>query len=160
MTSTAQIAAVTPDTVPLLQSALERLSADLGDPHRMAADTLSAALFGPHPACHAVLATEARTTVLGAALFSPVASTSTGAAGVYVSDLWVSEPARGRAIGQDLLAHVAGRARLLWQARFFRLVSYAQNRRALVFYNRLGFVEKSGDLILQLSGDAFDQLSG
>ena len=97
--------------------------------------------------------------VLGAALYAPVTSTAAGGTGVYVSDLWVAEAARGRALGPALLRHVAARAQQLWDARFLRLVSYRTNDRARRFYTRLGFVEKHDELVLQLSGDAFDQIN-
>lgn len=155
-----QLSDVTPATLPLLQAALERLSAELGDAHRMGPETLRAALFGPHPACYAVLALGRDDAVMGAALYSPAVSTITGGAGTYVSDLWVAAPARGQACGRRLLAHVARRSQRLWQARFIRLVSYAANHRARAFYCGLGFAEKPEELVLQLSGDALEQLSG
>jgi len=151
---------VTPDTLPLLETALARLSADLGDRHHVDTATLHAALFGPVPACYAVLALDADAALRGAALYSPVMSTTMGSAGAYVSDLWVTEAARGQALGQHLLAHVAHRAHALWQARFVRLVSYAANTRARAFYARLGFAENHDEVVLQLSGDALDQLKG
>lgn len=149
---------VTPGRLPLLQTALERLSAELGDRHRMEPEVLRAALFGEHPSGHAVLALGAGNTLCGAALFSPVVSTSTGAAGAYLSDLWVSETARGQSLGQRLLAEVGKRAQALWQARFIRLVSYASNPRAGTFYDRLGFRVKAGEHVLQLPQDDFGNL--
>lgn len=149
---------VTPETLPLLRAALEHLAADLDDPYRADTDRLSAALFGPHPACHAVLALGHRDALLGAALFSPVMSTTTGTTGAYVSDLWVAQAARGQALGPRVLSHVARRAHDLWQAGFIRLVSYESNRRARDFYARLGFSEARDEIVLRITGDAFDQL--
>lgn len=151
---------VTPAAVPVLQSALERLSLDLGDTHRIDIGTLEKALFGDCPSCHGVLATGPGDALLGAALFSPVMSTTAGGAGAYVSDLWVSEPARGRSLGRKLLAHVARRSSDLWQARFIRLVSYAPNTQARVFYERLGFKGCDDELVFQISGEALAGLDG
>lgn len=151
---------VSPGTQPLLEAALEQLSADLGDEHRIAPEVLSAALFGPYPSCHAVLALDSDERLFGAAMFSPVVSTTTGGAGAYVSDLWVAEEARGQSLGKQLLAQVGRRATDLWQARFLRLASYASNPRAEEFYNRLGFRAKTDEYVLQLAPDAFDQLDG
>ncbi|MDA7427932.1 N-acetyltransferase [Primorskyibacter aestuariivivens] len=156
---TLQVYDATPDTVPKLEVALRQLARDLDDPYRMDSDTLAAALFGPHAACFGALAMGEADAVLGATLYAPVTSTAAGRTGVYVSDLWVAEAARGQALGPALLAHVAARARQLWDARFLRLVSYRTNDRARSFYTRLGFVEKSDELVLQLSGEAFDQFN-
>ncbi len=150
----------TPDHLGLLQSGLAALSQDLNDPHRISDDALGAALFGPHAACHGVLALDAGDTLIGVALFSPVVSTATGATGAYVSDLWVSDHTRGNGLGQALLRHIAHRAYALWHARFLRLVSYASSARARNFYARLGFLEKNNELVLQLSDDAFEQFKG
>ena len=150
----------TPTELPLLQAALEQLSAELGDPHRIDDMTLKSAISEPYPACHGVLALGDEDALMGAALFSPTVSTTTGSSGAYVSDLWVAEFARGQALGQKLLGHVAGRAQELWQARFIRLVSYARNKQARAFYRKLGFAEKPNELVLQLSGDVLDQLDG
>ncbi|QGX99080.1 N-acetyltransferase [Roseovarius faecimaris] len=150
----------TPAHVPLLQAGLAALSAELGDPHRIEEGVLHSALFAPKPACHGVLALDADDALEAVALFSPVVSTSTGGAGAYVSDLWVAEHMRGSGLGYALLCHVAQRAQTFWQARFIRLVSYAHNMGARGFYARLGFVEKGDDLVLQLSGEAFEHLEG
>lgn len=149
---------VTPATLPRLQTALESLAADLGDPYRADAASLSTALFGPHPSARAVLALDKGDDLLGAAMFSPVVSTSAGGAGAYISDLWVAPQARGQAIGRVLLGHVARRARDLWQARFLRLASYLSNPRAGAFYARLGFAEKTGEAVLQCGHTDFESL--
>lgn len=149
---------VTPDSLPLLCAALEQLSADLGDTHRADSRAMSAALFSPFPACRGVLATGADGALFGAALFSPVMSTTRGAPGAYVSDLWVAPAARGQALGRGLLAHVAARAEQLWQACYIRLISYDDNPRALRFYTRLGFETPAGETALLLGPAGFAKL--
>lgn len=146
-----RIESVTPESLPLLQSCLRKLAVDLGDAHTASEATLHAALFGPSPACHALLALQ-DTRVLGAALFSPVFSTVKGGAGAYVSDLWVAPEARGQALGTALLAAVARAARDEWNAGFIKLISYSDNDNALRFYARLGFAPLRGETGLTLSG--------
>jgi ribosomal protein S18 acetylase RimI-like enzyme len=70
-------------------------------------------------------------------------------AGVYVSDLWVSEATRGKGLGRRLLRAVAddaGRS----GARFLKLVVYDDNPDARAFYDRLGFSASQGETILTL----------
>jgi len=86
----------TPESLPLLHRGLRALSEDLGDPFRLTPEGLDAALFGPSPACHGLLALGPGDALMGVALYSPVMSSVMGRAGVYVSDLWVAEAARGR----------------------------------------------------------------
>ncbi|MCW1956596.1 MAG: GNAT family N-acetyltransferase [Roseobacter sp.] len=149
---------VTPDTLPLLLHSLKSLAADLGDVFTASPEALRAALFGAAPACHALLALQGER-CLGAALFAPVFSTVKGGAGAYVSDLWVAPEARGKALGTALLAAVAEQACTDWNARFLKLVSYADNDSALRFYARLGFAPLRGETGLTLSGAPFAALA-
>ncbi|MGY6409414.1 MAG: GNAT family N-acetyltransferase [Alkalilacustris sp.] len=126
-----------------LERALAALSADLGDGHAATHDSLAGALFGPHPAAHGLLALEGEETC-GAALFSPVYSTVAGAAGVYVSDLWVAPAARGRGLGRRLLAGVGAEADALWGAGWLKLAVYDHSTAAQAFYRRLGFAPALG----------------
>ena len=148
---------VTHQTLPLLQSALEALSRELGDTHRTDAETMGDALFGPSPACFAILA-QSGAKPAGAALYSPVMSTTMGGTGAYVSDLWVAPGERGQALGPRLLANVARHAAPTLQARFLWLISYNDNFRSLAFYDRLGFRARNGETRLGLTGQAFDNL--
>lgn len=148
---------VTPQTLPLLQSALEALSKELGDIHRTDAETMGNALFGPSPACFALLA-QSGANPAGAALYSPVMSTTMGGPGAFVSDLWVAPGARGQALGPRLLTHAARHAAVTWQARFLWLISYNDNFRSLAFYDRLGFRARNGETRLSLTGQSFDNL--
>lgn len=124
----------------LLDGALRRLSDDLGDAHGAGLDGLRAALTGESPAAHGLLALEEG--LIGAALFSPIFSTVFGAAGVYVSDLWIAEAERGRGLGRTLLAEVARCAGALWRAEWMMLAVYAHTPASRRFYERLGFEAK------------------
>ena len=141
-----------------LSAALAALSADLGDTHRTTEAALAVACLGPSPACHGLLA-EARGDVAGAALMSPVFSTTQGAAGGYVSDLWVAPGWRGAGLGRRLLAGAAALAASRWQARFLRLTVYSGNAGARAFYGRLGFELAERERTCLLSGAEFDRLA-
>lgn len=142
---------VTPDTFTEFEAALRNLSADLDDPYRMDSAALQSLLFADRPAGYGILARNASGEVIGAALFSPLVSTAYGAAGAYVSDLWVAEPARGRAVGRALLDHVAARAGDMWNARFIRLMVYETNDKARRFYERLGFAGHEGEIVMTIA---------
>lgn len=147
----------TPATLPLLLEGLRALSVDLDDPFHLTGDVLHKALFGPAPSCHGLLALGPDRALAGLALYSPVLSSVMGCAGVYVSDLWVAEAARGRRLGPRLLTQVGGRSGAMWGAGFMKLVSYTANSRARAFYARMGFAEKPDELPLLIRLDALEQ---
>ncbi len=145
--------------LPLLDRALRALSGDLGDTHRAGVDALRTAGFGPLPAFYAMLALR-EGKAIGAAVFSPVFSTVRGKTGLYVSDLWVSDAARGLGLGRRLLAAAADRAHDLWNAGYLRLDVYDDSAGAQGFYERLGLEPMTGQQTLALSGHGFEQLKG
>ncbi|EQD67372.1 GCN5-related N-acetyltransferase, partial [mine drainage metagenome] len=67
---------------------------------------LRAALFGERPFAEALLA-RLDGAPAGFALFFHNFSTFTGRPGLYLEDLYVTPPARGRGIGRQLLRHLA-----------------------------------------------------
>lgn len=155
----AAIRAVTEADLNLLEQGLRALAASLGDDYRAATGDLRRAGFGPAPVFHAVIA-EDGAGLQGLAVFSPVFSTIRGAAGLYVSDLWVTGAARGQGLGQRLLAAAARQADTLWQARFLRLVVYEDNPDAQRFYHRLGMRPSGEDIVMTLDEDGLDALKG
>lgn len=142
--------------VELLDAALRALSGDLGDTHRATAADLREAGFGPRPAFRALLALQGGGAV-GVAVFSPLYSTTRGVPGAYVSDLWVAASARGAGLGQRLLAAVRDEA-LQWGAGFIRLAVYADNPRAVAFYERIGFRTRTGEIGMLLEGEALERI--
>lgn len=148
-----------PKDIADLARALEALSGDMDDTHRATVTVLAHACFGEGAACHGLLARRDGA-VIGAALVSPVFSTTYGAAGAYVSDLWVADAARGQGMGRALLRAVAGFAWEKWRARFLKLTVYAENTGARAFYDRLGFDMAERDLTCLLAAGAFDDLLG
>lgn len=143
--------------VELLDAALRALSGDLGDTHRATAADLREAGFGPRPAFRALLALQGGGAV-GVAVFSPLYSTTRGVPGAYVSDLWVAASARGAGLGQRLLAAVRDEAALQWGAGFIRLAVYADNPRAVAFYERIGFRTRTGEIGMLLEGEALERI--
>ena len=147
----------TDDDLALLDHALRALSADLGDVHQAGQDLLGTALLSDCPSAHAVLALKGGK-LCGAALFSPTFSTVRGAAGVYVSDLWVDASARGLGLGRRLLAAAAAHARDLWSADWLTLAVYDHSTASRRFYDRLGFAPQTGATVMKLGPDGLQRL--
>lgn len=147
-----------PRDAPLLNAALRRLSADLGDPHGADDAAIARALQGANPAARGMLALEGAGTV-GAALYSPTFSTVRGA-GVYVSDLWVAPEARGGGLGRRLLGAVLRDAGETWGAVRLTLNVYHHSAAARAFYERLGFVPVESYTTMTLEQDAATRLKG
>ncbi len=143
--------------VDLLDTALRHLSDDLGDDHVAGQQALRAALGGALPSAHAILALEGDV-LRGAVLFSPVFSTVRGAPGLYVSDLWVSDDARGKGLGRGLLAAAADRAGHLWHADWMSLAVYHSSIASRQFYERLGFTPDIAATVMKLGPDGLGRL--
>ncbi len=131
------------DDLARLEAALRALSADIAENYATDSVKLAQAVLGVQPAAHGLLALREDQT-LGAALYSPVFSTVRGAAGVYVSDLWVSAGMRGQGLGARLLAEVARAGAMRWQASWLKLAVYDHSEAAQQFYQRLGFEPARG----------------
>ncbi len=136
-----------------LNAALRSLSDDLGDCHGASDADITRSGFGPDPAFRALLALR-EGTVVGVAVFSPIYSTTRACAGAYVSDLWVAQSVRGLQLGPRLLAAVRDEAAARWGAGFIRLAVYADNPRAVAFYERMGFAARTGEVGMILEGAA------
>jgi GNAT superfamily N-acetyltransferase len=134
-----------------LNEALGRLSAEIGDRHLAKAEDILRHGFGPSPAFRALLAERANA-VVGTAVFSPVFSTTRAAAGLYVSDLWVAQEARGLGLGRRLLASAHALAAQEWGAAYLKLAVYDDNPTARAFYTRLGFIAEQREAYLTLQG--------
>jgi ribosomal protein S18 acetylase RimI-like enzyme len=142
-----------------LDIALAKLSADLGDAHAAQRDSLRKALSGPHPVAQGLLALRDGATE-GAALFSPVYSTVRGAAGVFVSDLWVAPAARGQGLGRQLLVEAARIGAELWAADWLKLAVYDASTETQAFYRRLGFHPAQGMREMRLDAVGLAALTG
>lgn len=138
---------VTPETLGVFHAGLRHLSDHLDDTHRAAPEALEAALFGPAPFALGLLAEDGT----GALLATPMFSTIHGGPGIYVSDLWVAEAARGSGLGRRLLAEALQRSP--WgTVRFLKLTVYHDNSGARAVYDRLGFQPEADDTMMLLQG--------
>jgi GNAT superfamily N-acetyltransferase len=106
-----------------------------------------------------VLVAEDSGLLLGCCTWMPVYSTWRGCKGVYVSDLFVMDHARGRKIGERLLKQLSREA-LKIGAQYIRLEVDVLNTRGAVFYKRLGFEPKPDQENWFLEAGALMALSG
>ena len=151
------IAPVMPGDVPLLDAALRQLAADIGDDYTADQAGLGAAVCGPEASCLARLATLDGSPV-GAVLAAPVFSTIRGGAGLFVSDLWVAEPARGNGLARRLLAEILREGARRNAGHFLKLTVYHDNPGARAAYERLGFSPSAGETNMSLTGHRLEDL--
>jgi len=116
-----------------------------------------AALFGPVPRAHAMIA-DAEGTSVGLALYFLNFSTFVGRHGLYVEDVFVQPAYRGQGIGRAffhaLAAHAVaeGCRRMEWSVLDW-------NEPAVNFYRNLGAVPMSDWTVQRLAGDALHALA-
>jgi GNAT superfamily N-acetyltransferase len=130
---------------------------DLTHELRATPDELRAALFGPHPAAHALIA-EQDSRAIGYALFFPTFSSFLASRGVWLEDLFVRPTHRRSGVGRALLAAVAAAA---CQQRAARLewAALDWNEPALRFYQGLGARAMPEWINHRLTGDALQRLA-
>jgi GNAT superfamily N-acetyltransferase len=135
-----QIRPVTPEETPLLLRLIRELAEyeKMLDEVETTEETLREALFGARPAAEALLGLEDGEAV-GYAIFFHNFSTFVGRRGLYLEDVYVRPPARGRGYGLAFLKHLAQLAterncgRLEWCVLDW-------NTPAIDFYKKLGAV--------------------
>jgi GNAT superfamily N-acetyltransferase len=144
----------TPDDIPEILALIRELAEYEREPASAVAthaDLLRDG-FGPVPRFHCLIA-EWSSQPAGFALYFYNYSTWRGHAGIYLEDLFVRPPFRGKGIGKALLASVAsiavaeGCPRLEWAVLDW-------NTPAIDFYNSLGATPMSEWTIMRVSGDA------
>ncbi len=96
--------------------------------------------------------------ILGVCLWTMTYSSWRGCPGIYISDLYVLQPARGRKIGEKLLRGTL-RESLKLGARFVKMEVEVDNAAAARFYERLGLKHKNNDRVFILEPDKFEQLA-
>ncbi|MEU6195604.1 GNAT family N-acetyltransferase [Streptomyces sp. NPDC047061] len=105
---------------------------------RATEEQLREALFGPHPAAHALLAEDESTGELaGYAVWFPTFSTWTGVRGMHLEDLYIRPHVRGGGHGRALLAALAAHCLRSGFERFEWAV-LDWNEPAIGFYRSLG----------------------
>ena len=95
--------------------------------------------------------------LLGACLWVMTYSSWRGSKGIYISDLYVMEHARGNKVGDRLLRGTLREAKKLG-AQFVKMEVDAANIGAQRFYDRLGFVHKADDMFYVLEQEQFELL--
>ncbi|HKC17547.1 MAG TPA: GNAT family N-acetyltransferase [Steroidobacteraceae bacterium] len=156
---TTNIRPATPADVPQIL----RFIRALGEYEHLAHDisateqALTATLFGAKRYAEVVLA-DCDGQPAGFALYFHNYSTFLAQPGIYLEDLFVDPPYRGRGVGKTLLKELAriavdrGCARLDWSALDW-------NRTAIDFYLRLGAVELNGWSLYRLAGEALRRMA-
>ena len=115
------------------------------------------ALFGPDPKVEVVIAWEGEETA-GFALFFANFSTFLGRSGLYLEDLFIRPPFRGRGYGRALLIHLARLAVERGCGRFeWSVLDW--NEQAIGFYRSLGATVLPDWRITRVTGDALTALA-
>lgn len=154
-----QILPATPADVPLLLELVLELADFEQLRHAVDAtvESFHAALFGPRPACEAVVA-RVDGTAVGFALYFHNFSTFRARRGLYLEDLYVRPALRGHGIGKALLLHLAGIAVARGCARFEWAV-LDWNERAIAFYRSMGAVPMDEWTVFRVDGKALEALA-
>ncbi len=147
-----------PADVPFVLGSIRALAEfeNLAHQFEGSADALSDHLFGPRPSCELSIA-EVDGEPRGYALFFSTYSTFLTRPGLFLEDLFVLEPWRGRGLGRALLVDLARKAvargcgRLEWSVLDW-------NRRAIDFYDSLGAKPVRGWIPYRLEGEALARL--
>jgi ribosomal protein S18 acetylase RimI-like enzyme len=153
------IRAAEPDDAPAVLTLLSSLAREIGDGPRFRSTeaVIRRHGFGPRRLFHSMLAF-ADAAPVGLALYFPTFSTTRGAPGLYIQDLYVVEEARGLGLGRRLLQAAARHAGTTWEATHLTLTVYDDNAAAQDFYRSLGLVLRQGEIPASLDGDAFARL--
>lgn len=154
-----RISAATPADVPVILALIRELAEfeRLLDQVTASEARLREHLFGPAPKAEVVIARAAEE-VAGFALFFHNFSTFLAAPGLYLEDLYVRTPFRGRGCGEALLRHLAriaverGCGRFEWSVLDW-------NQRAIDFYRALGAQPLNDWTIFRVSGTALASLA-
>ena len=132
---TYEIREATADDAPVVLALTQELAASehLEKEVHMTVGRLARALSGPLPFVHASLLEVPEDGVVAHALWFPTFSTFLGRAGIWLEDLYVREPHRGKGYARALLEHLRNRTdgRVEWEVLDW-------NERAIAAYERVG----------------------
>jgi GNAT superfamily N-acetyltransferase len=148
-----------PADAPLIVALVRELAEyeRLLDEVRLSAADLHRDLFGAIRRAEAVIA-RVDDEPVGFALWFHNYSTFAGRAGLYLEDLFVRPPFRGRGYGEALLRYLAGVAVERDCARFeWSVLDW--NEPAIAFYRKLGAVAMTDWTVQRISGDALEALA-
>jgi GNAT superfamily N-acetyltransferase len=120
-------------------------------------EDVRAALFGPNPRVFCDIA-EVEGEAAGFALWFYTYSTFLARHGIYLEDLFVRPPFRGRGIGKGLMLNLAKRAREEGCGRLEWAV-LDWNKPSIDFYQSLGARPVKGWQVYRLEGEAMKKLA-
>ncbi len=150
---TCTIRPVTPDDCSLIAELVHELAdyERLADQAKATADDFRRHLFGERPSAEAAIV-EVNAHPVGFALWFTTFSTFLGRAGLYLEDIYVRPPYRGRGIGKAMLAMLAqlaidrGCGRLEWSVLNW-------NTPAIGFYEAMGARPVGEWTVYRLTGE-------
>jgi GNAT superfamily N-acetyltransferase len=126
---------------------------------RATEEQLREALFGEHPAAHALVAQDDRTgSTVGFALWFPSFSTWTGVRGMHLEDLYVRPGSRGAGHGRALLAALAAVCVRSGYERFEWCV-LSWNEPTIEFYKSIGVQILDEWRVCHLTGEPLAELA-
>ena len=154
-----QIRPATEADVPVLLRLIRSLAEYEKLSHEVVATeaALRVALFGARPSAEAVLGF-AGGEPTGFAVFFQTFSTFLGVPGIYLEDIFIEPPWRGRGFGKRLMAHVAATAvargcgRLEWAVLNW-------NEPAINFYRGMGAQPRDAWTVYRLDGAGLNRLA-
>ncbi|MGW0611489.1 N-acetyltransferase family protein [Streptomyces sp. NPDC002788] len=155
------IRSATLDDIPGIRAMIRELAVyeRAAEQARATEEQLRQALFGEHPAAHALIAEDDGTgETVGYALWFPRFSTWTGTRGMHLEDLYVRPQARGAGHGKALLAALAATCRRNGYDRFEWWV-LAWNTPTIDFYKSLGVELLEEWKVCRLSGEPLRELA-
>jgi ribosomal protein S18 acetylase RimI-like enzyme len=115
------------------------------------------AMFGENAFVNSLIAFD-NDSAVGYAIFYPNFLTFRGERGYFLEDLYVSESARGKGVGQKMLARIAKMA----AERGFERIDFLVldwNQTAIDFYEKLGAVRAKGESHFKFTDAAFNDLA-
>jgi GNAT superfamily N-acetyltransferase len=148
-----------PADAPLILRYVRKLAEYEKLAHEMEAseEQIRATMFGPRPYAEVVFA-EQDGQAVGFALFFHNYSTFMGKPGLYLEDLFVDPPARGRGYGKALMAYLARLAVARGCGRFeWSVLNW--NEPSIAFYKRLGARPLDAWTVYRMTGDALQRLA-
>ncbi|MGO4706700.1 N-acetyltransferase family protein [Microvirga sp. 2MCAF38] len=135
---------------------LRKLGAHVGASPKVTAADLAA--FGPGGRGHTeILVAEEGGAIVGIALYSIVFSAWRGRPGIYVSDLFVEDSARGTGLGTRLLRAAVARE-ISRGCAYLKLDVDKSNAAGLSFYEKRGFKLSDHDHTMVLEQDGMARL--
>lgn len=154
-----RIEPATETDIPVLLSLIKELAEYERLSHEVVVteEILRETLFGKRPYAEDVIAYYKNEPV-GHALFFHNFSTFLGKPGLYLEDLYVRPPYRGKGIGKALLIYLAQLAKERKCGRFEWAV-LDWNEPSIQFYKNLGAVPMEDWTVFRLTGEALDKLA-